>query len=398
MQNYNFIKINQTNFFNLLVVFILLFPFSLISQNINLSDKAQVSVITVGQGKNLYDSFGHSAIRIKDQANHLDRVYNYGTYDFNTPNFYSKFAQGKLLYDLSSYPFYYFISNYKKENRSVTEQILNLSGIEKQNYFNFLENNAKPENKKYLYDFFYDNCATKIREVSNAVLGSDAINYHYEKLENNKTFRNLIHDNLNEQPWGKFGIDLALGAVIDKKATPREYTFLPEYIQKSFANANRSRSEIIPLVKETKTLYQKREEMQGKSIFTPFVVFSILAIIVLLITIRDYKNKTYSKVTDFFILFITGVLGLLVLLLWFATDHTATKLNFNILWAFFPNLFVAFTIFRKRKWHKKYYLFLLLLLLVLIVLWKVKIQVFNFALLPILFLLIVRYFYRILDK
>jgi len=391
MYNNNYIKHKPINYFNFLIVFIFLFPFLLVSQSIKLSDNAQVSVITVGQGKNLYDSFGHSAIRIQDKKNHLDRVYNYGTYDFNTPNFYSKFAQGKLLYDLSSYPFYYFFRNYKQENRTITEQVLNLSQNEKQAFYDVLEDNAKPENKKYLYDFFYDNCATRVRDVATKSLGENTIDFKDDLLNENKTFRDLIYQKLDNQPWGKFGIDLALGAVIDKKASPKEYNFLPEYIQKSFANATRKRADIIPLVKETNVLYQKKDETIKQSIYQPFLVFSLLAFIVILITIKDFKDKKITKAVDFLILFSTGVLGLLILLLWFATDHTTTKMNFNILWAFFPNLFAAFTIFNEKKWHKYYYITLLIMLFLLVLLWLFKIQVFNLALIPILLMLLVRY-------
>lgn len=391
MYNNNYIKHKPINYFNFLIVFIFLFPFLLVSQSIKLSDNAQVSIITVGQGKNLYDSFGHSAIRIQDKKNHLDRVYNYGTYDFNTPNFYSKFAQGKLLYDLSSYPFYYFFRNYKQENRTITEQVLNLSQNEKQAFYDVLEDNAKPENKKYLYDFFYDNCATRVRDVATKSLGENTIDFKDDLLNENKTFRDLIYQKLDNQPWGKFGIDLALGAVIDKKASPKEYNFLPEYIQKSFANATRKRADIIPLVKETNVLYQKKDETIKQSIYQPFLVFSLLAFIVILITIKDFKDKKITKAVDFLILFSTGVLGLLILLLWFATDHTTTKMNFNILWAFFPNLFAAFTIFNEKKWHKYYYITLLIMLFLLVLLWLFKIQVFNLALIPILLMLLVRY-------
>ncbi len=375
----------------LMVLFVFFIGFS---QTIQLSDKAQVSIITVGQGTNLYDSFGHSAIRVKDLTNRIDVVYNYGTYDFNTPNFYTKFAQGKLLYDLRREPFYYFFKTYKKENRSLTEQILDLSTLEKQHYFNYLENNLKPENRKYLYDFFYDNCATRLRKVTNEVLGKNNIDYKDELLDKGYTFRELIHKKLTIQDWGKFGIDLALGSVIDKKAPVKDYSFLPEYIQKSFENAERKKIEI-PLVKKTTILYKKQPVTIKKTTYTPMLIFTTLFFLVLLTTIKDYKTKTISKKIDFFILFITGLLGLIVLLLWFATDHLATKENWNILWAFFPNIFMAFIIYKNRKLAKKYYKFLLILLLLMAILWLFKIQVFNLAVIPILLLLVIRYLYNI---
>ena len=177
-------------------------------------------------GNSLVDSFGHSAIRVNDNSIGVDFAFNYGTYDFNAPNFYGNFAKGKLLYVLSVSRFSDFLRYYTNQNRSVKEQILNLSLKEKQDYFNYLRNNAKPENRGYLYDFFYDNCATKLRDVSKDVLKSKVeFNYDFANGED-YTMRGLIHKYSNTQPWGTFGIDLALGAVIDKKATPRNICFL----------------------------------------------------------------------------------------------------------------------------------------------------------------------------
>ena len=201
------------------------------AQHLQLTTNAQISVITVAPGNELVDSFGHSAFRVRDSYLSVDIVYNYGRYDFGTPNFYGKFAQGKLLYDLGISTFNDFMYHYTAQNRTVVEQILNLTKKEKQQFFEFLQTNARPENKSYLYDFFFDNCATKLRDVSNEILAENIqLNYTYDEM--NLTFRDLIHKYLDDQAWGKFGIDLALGSVIDRKAMPEEYSFLPDYIYK----------------------------------------------------------------------------------------------------------------------------------------------------------------------
>ncbi|MCP4884843.1 MAG: DUF4105 domain-containing protein, partial [Flavobacteriales bacterium] len=127
------------------------------AQELILSPNAEVSVITCGPGTDeLYASFGHSAFRVLDIKNKIDRVYNYGTFDFNTPNFYGKFAQGKLLYQLRAYNFGNFLRGYHQENRWVKGQVLDLDSKQVQAVFDFLEENAKPENRSYHYDFFYD--------------------------------------------------------------------------------------------------------------------------------------------------------------------------------------------------------------------------------------------------
>jgi len=384
--------------YKLFVLFLLGFLLSF--SQIKLSDKAEVSIITVEPGKDLNDTWGHSAIRIHDKKLGFDFVYNYGTYDFNTPNFYTKFMRGKLLFDLGTNQFHHFLRYYSSVNRGVTEQVLNLTQEEKQAYFDYLQNNAKPENKKYLYDFFFDNCATKLRFVNTQVL-QDKVLYNDELFSNNLTFRDLIYQKLENHPWGKFGIDLALGAVIDIGATPKEFTFLPSYIFENFKAAQVYRNDgLEPLVKQTNVLFKQKALQKSKILLTPLYVFSLLALIVLLITYNDYNQKKQTKWLDFVLLFSTGLIGLLVTLLWFATDHSTTKDNFNLLWAFLPNLFFAFYVFKEKRQVllKKYYLNLLILLVIMIFVWVFKIQVFNMAMIPIILMLGVRYYYRLRIK
>jgi len=366
------------------------------AQAYKLSDKAEVSIITVGEGASLNDTWGHSAIRIKDKERGFDIAYNYGIYDYDTPNFYTKFMQGKLPYNLGINQFHNFYRHYKEQNRSVVEQVLNLTKVEKQAYFDYLQNNAKPENKEYLYEFFFDNCATKIREVNSEILKTK-VDYKDELFTQKYTFRDLIYQKTKKHPWSKFGIEIALGSVIDRRATPKEFTFLPSYIFKSFQKARVYKDgKITPLVKKTNKLYESIELEKSKYIFTPMLVFSILAAIIIGLTFLDYKRKKQRKLIDFSILFITGSVGLLVVLLWFATDHSATKNNFNIFWAFLPNLYISFYVFKENKqvFLKKYYLVLTILLFIGIAFWIFRIQQFNLAMIPIFMLLGVRYIYN----
>ena len=208
------------------------------------------------------------------------------------------------------------------------------------------------------------------------------------------TFRNLIHNYLDEQPWGKFGIDLALGSLIDRKALPQEYVFLPDYVFQSFKKGSISNK---PLVRIERTLFESVPKKKSTSYFTPLIVFILVAILVGLITLRDVKRQRRSNWFDVILFLFTGVVGLLVLLLWFATDHSATQKNYNFLWAFLPNLLVAFLFLKTtlNPWLKQYVLLLLGLLLITIVLWVLKIQVFSIAVVPILILLSIRYLYLI---
>ena len=267
----------------------------------NLSDEASVSVITCGPGSELYTTFGHSAFRIYDPILGIDKIYNYGTFDFNAPNFYLNFAKGKLTYKLSEEDFRRFLWIYNYENRWVKGQTLNLEKSDVQAVFNFLENNAKPKNSSYQYDFFYDNCSTKIEEVIKTVL-KDKVTFSNSHIETNKTHRDLIDDYTKTQKWGKFGIDLALGSVIDKKATKNEYKFLPDYIYKAFDNALIYNGN--PLVKKNITFLKEQKSEKSFSIYNPTLLILIVAFIIMLFTYKDYKSKKRTKFLDLIYLFL----------------------------------------------------------------------------------------------
>ena len=179
---------------------LLLLSLTINAQEIILTENAEVSILTIGPGTQLNDSFGHSAYRIKDESLGIDIVYNYGVFDFNTQNFYIKFARGKLLYKIVANHYETFYNSYVHQNRWVKEQILSLSYSEKQAMFDFLQNNAKPENRDYKYDFFYDNCATKIRDVLIKVLGNK-LEYNDDYITESYSFRELIQQNLNSNTW-----------------------------------------------------------------------------------------------------------------------------------------------------------------------------------------------------
>lgn len=373
-------------------IFILFLYSNALSAQSSLSQKASVSVITCGPGAELYTTFGHSALRVYDPINGFDKIYNYGTFNFNAPNFYLNFAKGKLTYELSTSSFSRFLRIYQYENRWVKSQVLNLNATDVQKVFNFLENNAKPENKAYQYDFFYDNCSTKIEEVITTVLG-DKVEFSNSHISTSKSHRDLIDDYTKNQEWGKFGIDLALGSVIDDAATKNDYKFLPDYIYEAFNNATIDSNK--PLVKRNITFLKEKKMNQPSYIKTPFVLFLIISITIIVITFKNYRSNTRSKWLDFILYFITGIIGVLVLLLWFATTHTATYKNFNFLWAFAPNLFISFYMLKSKlsKWIIYYNRLLVTLIGLMGLLWLIQFQVFNIALLPLLIALELRYIF-----
>ena len=366
-----------------------------LAQPLELSPYAQVSVITVGPGTSLNDAFGHNAFRIKDPALGLDTTYGYGEYDFNAPHFYLKFAQGKLNYLLGKVGFNRFYDFYVYQNRTMEEQVLNLTPSEKQNLFEFLENNYKPENRKYLYDFFFDNCATRIRDVLEKTSDTE-ITFNLPEEFEPKTFRNLIYECVDKNSWGSLGIDLALGAVIDKEATPYEHMFLPKYIFQFFAAATKNGSE--KLVKESRTLYNKKEPKASNGFWSsPLALLSLVAMILLWFTYKDYKNEQRNRVLDAILFAFTGFIGIMVLLLWFATDHTATANNYNLLWAFPLNILVGIQLMKKqpKNWIRRYLKFMVIMLALLTIHWLMGIEQFAISLIPLFIALLMRYLYLI---
>jgi len=359
-------------------------------QDVALSPLSKISLLTVGTGQELAAKFGHSAIRVQDPTLGLDEVYGYGTYDFDDPNFYLNFTRGKLSYTISRIPFRYFKMAYVQEERWIKEQELDLDLKQRNQIVIFLENNLLPENRKYKYDFLFDNCATRIPLVFEKTLGN-TFQFDYDYLSNRYTFRELIRQNLNPNTWSNFGIDLALGSVIDRRATPSEHMFLPIYVYRQMQHTTLNNAPIVK--KESVVLDLPEQEDQPFFLWTPAFWLGLLLLLVAVITYRDVKGHTRLKGLDLALFTVTGLAGLLIVFLWFFTDHEATKENYNALWAFAPNSIMAFYLSRQRlpQWLGLYILLLLLLLGVTVIFWILQIQSFSILLVLVLLALSIRY-------
>ncbi|WP_408038102.1 lipoprotein N-acyltransferase Lnb domain-containing protein [Tenacibaculum amylolyticum] len=378
-----------------LLAFLLFLTQPFFSQNIQLSVYSEISIITSGPGDNLYERFGHTAIRVKDPVLNLDVLYNYGIFDFNDPNFYTNFIKGYMNYKLARYPFHYALKSANQDERWVKQQVLNLTPKEKNEFFYFLENNAKPKNAGYLYDPFFDNCATRPRDIIVEVLKGRFI-LKEDFISKPKSLRTLMNEKIHTNSWGSFGINIALGNRLDKIATAQEYLYLPEYLFSALETSKIKRNNTeVNAISKTSILLDFKPKLSKADSLSPFLVFTILLIIVLIITYSNYKKGKRSRILDFFILFSTGLLGILILFLWFFTNHSTAPKNFNFLWGFAPNLIIAFLIVRNKvgKWIK-YYIGLLLLFLILIPFIHVLgVQKFTFPIIPLVLLLLVRYLF-----
>lgn len=352
------------------------------------SCRQQISLLTASPGDELYSTFGHSAIRVYDSTSGTDIIYNYGTFDFDDPSFYSKFVKGKLLYFVSVDNFQNFLYQYNYEKRGITEQVLNLNCSEKEKLINALAENAKEENKYYKYDFVYDNCTTRLRDIV-AANSDDLLSTKNIRPYKEVTFRNLIHEYLNKgnQHWSKFGIDLVLGTPLDKKISNQQAMFLPDYLLKAFDSTTVGS---LPLVKEKKTLLNPAINF-AKSLLTPLIVFSFIFLLVMAASFNSSASIQKSlQIFDFLFFFFTGILGLLLLFMWFGTEHLTTKQNFNLAWAFPLNIIMAFFVHKKTSRVKTYYLFLFMLTIILLITWFFLPQQLNNAALPLAGIILIR--------
>ena len=373
------------------LLFISAFAFSQTDSSIQQSCPIRISLLTCTPGQELYSTFGHSAIRIVNSADNTDLVFNYGTFDFDDPDFYKKFIKGKLLYFVSVDSLSSFLREYQYFKRGVTDQAINISCEEKQKMLAALFENVKEENKYYRYNFNYDNCTTRLRDIMEKATGKQLQTKNILP-HSNTTFRHLIHDYLNKggQYWSKLGIDILLGSPLDKKITNPEAMFLPDYLMYAFDSSTNGDQ---PLVAEKTILIPEFAETKSKSLFTPLVVFSIaLFLIAILSYFKSGASKIFFKFFDFIFFLTLGLLGVLLLFMWFDTDHAMCKNNFNLLWALPTHLPLAFMLFSKKEWIKIYFRFICFYSLALLAAWFFLPQQLNTTLVPIVGVILVRSF------
>ncbi len=392
---------NQIDYYMCKIIqrLILILIISITSVNIysanKLSDKAFISVLTCSEGEELYSAFGHSAIRVCDTEKNIDYVFNYGTFNFNTPNFYLKFANGKLNYMISYGYFKRFLPEYFKDNRSVNEQILNLNSNEKQRIFEALVTNYKPENRYYKYDFFYDNCATRIYKIiSENIDGEIIIN---SNTNEQPSFRTYLHHYLYNSPWVETGLNILLGLPTDKNATLEQSAFLPDFLMQLLDQVIiKDGSDTKKLVTSNTLLLERDKSIVPQALLiTPsFIFWLLLGIVLLIVLINKTQLNCALKIFDRTLFIGAGFIGLLLLYLWLVTDHQVTKYNLNILWSF-PTLLIIGIKLATSKFIKLLMTLNLTLLVIFIVGWYFIPQAFPPATLPLAIILAIRIVFNI---
>ena len=322
------------------------------------SCRIRIGLLTCSPGSELYSTFGHSALRITDSADGTDIVYNYGVFDFYDPQFYTKFVRGKLLYFLDREAFGDFLRNYEYEDRTVSEQVLQIDCGAKAEIRRFLDENLRPENRSYKYDFLFDNCTTRLRDLILRHAGPKIATSPILQGRD-RTFRDHIHHYLdrNRMHWSKLGIDILLGSPLDRPMTDLESMFLPDYLETGIDSTT---SGSIPLVTSKYLHYrQKWPPATGSTSIPPTTLaFGVVAALMAWAYASKENRMAESMLAlgDFLLFFLCGAVGLLLVFMWTGTDHQVCRNNLNLLWAIPTHLAAAFRIRKPGRWTSAYFL------------------------------------------
>ncbi|MEG0887881.1 MAG: DUF4105 domain-containing protein [Bacteroides sp.] len=365
-------------------------------------DSIRLSLLTCAPGEEIYSLFGHTAIRYENPARGIDAVFNYGMFSFNTPNFILRFALGQTDYELGVSNYERFASEYSYYGRSVWQQNLNLTPQEKQKLVALLEANYQPQNRVYRYNFFYDNCATRPRDIIEESVAGKVI-YAADPADANQTrsFRDIVHQYTQGHPWAQFGIDLCIGSEADRPIDDRQTMFAPFYLMNFFSTAHiaensRSRSLITDtekIVDCEKWLATQESEIEKEPYLpTPLQVALALFMLTAGATIYGLKKKKGLWGIDLVLFGTAGIAGCILAFLALFSEHPAVSSNYLLL-VFHPGqLFcLPFIIYAVRKKKRSWYhLFNFIVLTFFILLFPLIPQRFDLAVVPLALCLLIR--------
>ncbi|MBT8219071.1 MAG: DUF4105 domain-containing protein [Bacteroidia bacterium] len=331
-----------------------------------LTSSSQVSILTCGPGQELYALFGHTAIRVWDPAQRIDKVYNYGLFDYSKPNFMFDFVRGETQYMLGATTYGRFLREYEYYKRYVYEQILDLDLDKRNEFYQFLENNLKPENREYLYNFFYDNCSSRVKEG----IEDHLPDFTYQDVPSRAvTYRQLLDEYTIGREWTDFGIDLIIGEPGDSIANHEAQMFLPEYVMAHLRRLKSPDGRSVVKHEQSVLIFDR---IKGESWWvTPKLVFSILLLLEFLMFIfpKSFHRK-FVKVYDLSWFVVVSLASLLLLFMW-TTKHNACHDNWNLLWL--SPLFIPFSILQFSKtgdWNRRVGISVLGMLILTLLFWS----------------------------
>ncbi|MDD2475221.1 MAG: DUF4105 domain-containing protein [Dysgonamonadaceae bacterium] len=331
-----------------------------LSGQVQLSDSAKISLMTVSPWTGaIYSLYGHTVLKVEDDSTGVDACFNYGYFDSSQPDFMYHFIRGETDYVLGVTSYQDFLTENQMKGLEVVEQELNLSLKQKQQLWEDLYINSLPENCRYRYNYFFDNCATRPRDMVEKVLGKPII---YTATNKNQTFRDLIHECVSEFVWMEFGIDLVIGSDADKVISDREKMFLPYYLMNAFEGAKIVYDDTNkpPLVKTTTKVLEadnKDTTLNEWSLLDPLSIAFVLLIVSLLISFSQlrFDHSKTALIYDTMLFLVAGLAGLVVTFLVFFSEHPATSPNWNLAWLHIFHLIFAFLFWVKSFKKLVYY-------------------------------------------
>lgn len=363
------------------------------------SDTIKVSLLTCSAGTRIYELYGHTGIRVNIPARNFDIVYHYGVFSFDTPHFTYRFVKGETDYSIGVMPYYDFVSMYAARGSNISELPLNLTAGETRNLFRALNINTMPSNAVYRYSFMYDNCATRPRDIIARNVDGTLV---YSSQSEFPTYRDMIHGATRSYPWMTFGIDLVLGSEVDSRVDYVATPFFPAITEEIMSSAiiEEPDGTMRPLATSRPTVTVKVSEGGDthKSfwsvVFTPWVVNTLLLLLVLTISVAEIRRGKHNKLLDTVLFAIFGTVGVLIYFLLLFSEHPAVSPNYNAIWLHPVWYVVAIAVWIPKARKFLYYCHFInfVLVLALIAGFAFIPQKINTACLPLMIMLLSRSF------
>ena len=293
-------------------------------------DSIEVSLLTCQPHDEVYSLYGHTALRWHDLRTGLDIAFNWGVFNFKAPHFVARFVFGLTDYELGAYPYNIFQKEYQHFGSMVTEQVLNLTGEEIMRLKMLLDQNLQPENRVYRYNYFYNNCTTKARDIIEQCVNGEV--KYAEREDFTPSYRDMVHEMTRNKRWSQWGNDLLLGIKADQPTTLREQEFLPHNLMYDFDRAQIYENGVYrPLVKERRIAVPAGVQIINKEFpLSPMFSFMALLAIGIVLFAIQWKRRCLFILWDALLMVISGIIGVVLFLMLFS-QHPTVSLNLQFI-------------------------------------------------------------------
>jgi hypothetical protein len=315
------------------ILLALCLSFSLSAADSQLPVETEAWLVTYGPGEIYWERFGHNAIWIRDAGLGLDHVFNFGFFDFEQEDFFLRFLQGRMSYFSAARPAREEFAGYINENRSIRAQRLDLSAQQKLLLVEYLLEEVRPENRDYMYDYYVNNCSTRIRDAIDLAMGG-LLRNEFQPVVANQTWREQTRRLTQADFWLYLGLETGLGSPVDREISRWDEMFIPSVLADALADVNYSGDDRRrPLVLEDVVLYQSSLESPPREAPTSwplYLLVSLGAILVIWLLCRFGPVRTAVTLARSWLV-LSGLVGCVLLFLWYGTDHAVARVNLNLL-------------------------------------------------------------------